>query len=86
MAKHIYNICGKDLIWENDDDLSKCPYNNLYIKDFWNMKDVMGHDDVCTDLKIVSEDTFSFFSFNGFRVKMQIKGDEIKCLDIRFAK
>lgn len=86
MTTYVYDVGGKKLIWEDDDEVSDCPYNNLYIKDLWNMKDVLGRDDVCTDLQIISEDIFSFFSFNGFRVKIQIKDNEVKCLDVQLVR
>ena len=83
LKTHKYPIGNKELIWMDYDDI----YNNLYIKGFWNMKDTLGRDDSCTDLRVHSyNDTFSFFAFNGFRVDMQIRDNIIKCVDILFTK
>ena len=80
MKIHTYDIAGKQLVWEDDDDISKVKDNNLYIKDFWSMSDEVGPNDITTKVWIESKDTFSFYTWNGFKVRMQIIGEEIKCL------
>ena len=99
LKKHTYPIGGKELIWRDwavytyrGKELMSTNFNgpqipnNLYIKDFWNMKDTLGHNDDCVDVKIESEDTFCFWTFTGFKVKIQIKENKIKCLEREFTK
>ena len=85
---HKYQVGGKELIWLECLNLNlPVICNNLYIKDFWNMKDELGENEYCVDVRTHSyNDTFSFWTFNCFKVDMQIRGNIIKWVDTLFTK
>lgn len=83
LKTYTYQVGGKELIWMDYSDI----YSNLYIKDFWNIKDEFRNSDqCCVEVRIESNDTFCFWTFNGEKIRMQIKDDKITCLDVQFTK
>ena len=84
-----YNLCDKVLEWDIDkteNDVSKIPENNLFIKDIWNMRDTVGRDEICVAVDILSEDTFSFNIFAGIRFVMKIDNDTVVCIEKTITK
>ncbi|MBQ9122570.1 MAG: hypothetical protein IJY10_03650 [Lachnospiraceae bacterium] len=78
-----YIMQEKKLVWDFDktqSDASKIKENNLFIEGLWNMKDTVGHNDACVAVSILSEDSFSFITFNGLAYTMKINGDMVECI------
>lgn len=84
----IFSIENKKLVWDFDEnkDASKLLENNLYIENIWNMKDTVGYTDTCVSVSILSDHTFYFITFNGLGFTMEIKGNEIKCIQKQITK
>ena len=83
LKTYTYQVGGKELIWMDYSDI----YSNLYIKDFWNIKDEFRNSDqCCVEVRIEADDTFCFWTFNGEKIRMQIKDNKITCLDVQFTK
>ena len=82
-------INGQKLVWnfdKSETNAANLPENNLYIKNVWNMKETVGHSDVCVECKALSEDTFVFWTFNCLRFTMKIANETVICLEKQIAK
>lgn len=80
-----YQLDDKKIIWFHDlnnHQASKLYLNNLFICDsqfhvLWNMKDVVGYDDVCVLLRTVDEKCFYFAIFIGLGFTINIRTFEM---------
>ena len=76
-----YSLKDKELIFE---DYPK--EDNLYIENFWNMKDTVGHTDSCVLVRIIDENFFRFTTFSGMSYTMKLDGEKINCIEKKITK
>lgn len=83
---NVYCFNEKCVVWNWDNhchDVSQIPSDNLCIVDdtnqmIWNMRDIIQHEDICVDLKIISETEMRFITFNGWNVIFDVEQMEMK--------
>jgi muramoyltetrapeptide carboxypeptidase LdcA involved in peptidoglycan recycling len=52
----------------------------------WNMKDIVGYTDTSVVVSLITEDTFSFVTFNGVRFTMKVEDKEVRCIKKEITK
>lgn len=71
---------------DNESDISKQPINNLILYDeryqeVWNISEFFNASEMCTKVDLVDIDKIFFCTFSGLGNLLEIKNDEIKCIE-----
>ena len=77
-----YLIGSYKLIW----DFNGIILNNLYIEGVWNMRDTVGYDEWCVAVSLLSDDMFTFNTFNCIRYTMKINNEMVTLINKKFTK
>lgn len=74
-------IHDRTVVWKWDESIKNAslfPADNLYILDadgsvVWNMRDTLGHEDVCVDLRAVDDSCIRFTTMTGLGIVINVQ-------------
>ena len=83
----IIQLNDAELVWEfdeNNTNAAEISDNNLKLvknsEILWNMRDIVGYDDCCVGVHLLSKNEFYFVTFNGLGFTMRVEGNEVTCV------